>query len=74
MKFAPDGLLSAAQVLVRLGLGRAPEEIVDIHAMGELLLTNKPTGGLRPIVLSSICRRIVMGAVARRARPQACVA
>ena len=66
MKFAPDGLLSAAQVLVRLGLGRAPEEIVDIHAMGELLLTNKPTGGLRPIVLSSICRRIVMGAVARR--------
>ena len=35
MKFAPDGLLSAAQVLVRVGLGRAPEEIVDILCVPE---------------------------------------
>ena len=67
-----DGLLHAAQALAQLGLGRVPQEILEIHAVGEIIPTSKPSGDdLRPILLSSICRRVAMGSISRLTRADA---
>ena len=72
MNCVSDGLMHAAKALAQLGLGLVPQEILDIHAVGEIMPISKPSAeGLRPLLLSSICRRIAMGAVARITRSAA---
>ena len=66
LRHAPTGLKMAGQLLARLCLGLVPPEVIDVHAVGEIIATVKPSGGLRPIQLSSILRRIAVGALVKR--------
>eukprot|EP00969_Alexandrium_andersonii_P157777 6973004-Alexandrium_andersonii.AAC.1 len=59
----------AGMLLARLCAGEAPDEMVDVHAVGEIIPISKDHNGIRPIVLSSILRRIALGALVRRLAP-----
>ena len=54
-----------ATLIVRLAIGREPKAVVKAHAVGEILAIAKPDGGMRPLIMHSIHRRIGLGAVAK---------
>ena len=54
-----------AALIVRLALGQEPKAVARAHAAGEILAIAKTDGGMRPLIMHSIHRRIGLGAVAR---------
>ena len=68
LKFAAGGLREAGQLLARLALGRVPSEMIEVHGRGEIMPAIKDNGGLRPILISSVLRRIALKVVARESR------
>ena len=54
-----------AALIIRLALGQEPKAVVKAHAVGEILAIAKPDGGMRPLIMHSIHRRIGLGAVAK---------
>ena len=68
LKYTASGLRDAGRLLARLALGQVPPEMITIHGRGEIIPAMKPSGGLRPILISSVLRRISLKAVAQMAR------
>jgi hypothetical protein len=63
LKVLDGGLARAGKLLSNLGLGLVPEPVIAAHARCEVLAAEKTTGGLRPLQMGSVCRRIAMSAV-----------
>ena len=63
LKVLDGGLARAGKLLANFGLGYVPEPVIAAHARCELLLAEKTSGGLRPLQMGSVCRRIAMSAV-----------
>ena len=68
LKYAANGLKDASRLLARLALGLVPGEMMHVHGRGEIMPSVKLSGGLRPILISSILRRIALKAVAHMSR------
>ena len=57
---------NAGLLLANLALGLVPGDVVAAHARCELVPFTKPGGGgLRPLQLGSVCRRIAMGGLVK---------
>ena len=54
-----------AALIVRFAFEQEPRAVVRAHATGEILVIAKLDGGMRPLIMHSIRRRIGLGAVAR---------
>ena len=65
LKYSEDGVERMAALIVRFALGREPKAVVRAHATGEILAIAEPDGGMHPVIMHSIHRRIGLGAVAR---------
>ena len=74
LKHSEDGVERMAVLIVRLALGQEPKAVVRAHATGEILATAKPDGGMRPLIMHSIHKRIGLGAVARATQAETMVA
>ena len=71
LRFSPGGLDRAARVLARLALGEVPPSARRVHAIGEIIAIAGPDGGIkRPLLMSSVPRRIALAGVARVLRPE----
>ena len=68
LKAVDGGLARAGALLARFGLGSVPDEVITAHARCEVLAAEKTTGGLRPLQMGSVCRRIAMSGVCRLLR------
>ena len=65
-----DGIPRLAELIDRLALGLEPRAVTRAHAIGQVIATSKPNGGIRPLIMSSIFRRVGLGAVARVTREE----
>ena len=65
LEHSEDGVERMAALIVCLALGQEPKAVVRAHATGEILAIAKLDGGMRPLIMHSIHRRISLGAVAR---------
>ena len=65
LKYTSDGVSRMAALITRLTLGRVPRGVARGHSVGEIIATQKPNGGIRPIMLSSVLRRVGLAGVAR---------
>ena len=65
LKHSEDGVERMVALIVRLALGQEPKAVVRANATGEILAIAKPDGGMRPLIMYSIHRRVGLGAVAR---------
>ena len=63
-----------ANLVVRLVMGQEPRNVTRAHATGEVIATEKPKGGIRPLIMSSIFRRIGCGAIAKSTQLEAMAA
>ena len=63
-----------ANLIVRLALGQEPWNVTRAHATGDVIATEKPKGGTRPLIMSSIFRRIGLGAIAKSTQAEAMAA
>ena len=69
-----DGVRRMANLIVRLVLGQETRNVTRAHATGEVIATEKPKGGIRPLIMSSIFRRIGLGAIAKSTQAEAMAA
>ena len=60
-----------ANLIVRLVLGQEPRNVTRAHATGEVIAAEKPKGGIRPLIMSSIFCRIGLGAIAKSTQAEA---
>ena len=60
-----------AAVAVRWARGEAPEVAYELCRLGRLLTPAKATGGLRPLAITAVFRRIVLRAICTVATPRA---
>jgi hypothetical protein len=69
-----DGVERFANLVVDLALGQVPRGVVRGHSHGEVIAIEKDNGGIRPLVMHSILRRVGLAAVTRVTKAQAKVA
>ena len=69
MNTTSTGMRSAVRTLLKVAQGQMPEQAISIHAMGELVFIPK-NGGLRPLLLSSVTRRMALAGLAQYIRPK----
>ena len=69
-----DGVERFASLVVDLALGQVPRGVVRGHSRGEVIAIAKDKGGMRPLVMHSILRRMGLAAVTRITQAQAKVA
>ena len=65
MKALEGGLERAGKLLARLALGLCPETVIAAHSRCEIIVAEKLSGGLRPLQMGSVCRRIAMSGICR---------
>ena len=64
LRYTEDGVTRMADLIVRLALGQEPRAVTRAHATGAVLAIAKPCGGMRPLIMHSLHRRIGLGALA----------
>ena len=70
LRFLEKGLERAGDLLANFALGLVPEAVINAHGRSELITPTKLDGGLRPLLIGSMCRRIAMKGVARLVRSE----
>ena len=66
-----DGVERFSRLVVDLALGQVPRRVVRGHSRGEIIAIPKENGGLRPLIMHSILRRMGLAAVTRVTQVQA---
>ena len=66
LQVADDGAKTAGRLLAHLALRLVPEDVIAAHARCEVVPSEKPSnGGLRPMQLGSVYRRIAVSGIVK---------